>query len=368
MERVVVLTGGGTAGHVMPHLAILDDLKQRGWHPIYVGTSGIEKKLVAHLIPFYEIRAGKLRRYFSFQNALDVLNVLLGFFQSLVILFRQKPKVVFSKGGFVSVPVAWAAWMLGIPVVSHESDYTPGLANRLIAKVAHRILYTFSATKAFLPPHSTHVGLPVRASVLRGAKEKGEEFCGFSGVGLPTLLVIGGSQGSATLNRCLEDSLPRLGEKFRIVHIAGFRNADTAFQSGISHYKRVEFLNAELADVLALADIVVSRAGANSIFELLTLNKPMLLVPLEKGSRGDQIENAHYFSQRGFALTLREQDLNAESLCDRLDELLRRLVEIKGSQSHSQEFAFQWEAVGRVIDALEKAAATTSRSKKLVQQ
>ena len=330
----VVLTGGGTAGHVMPHIDLLEGLRKRGVETIYIGSNGIEKKIVAdHRVPFYEIKAGKLRRYLSFQNLFDIFKVIFGFLQSVWLLWRLKPKLVFSKGGFVSVPVCVAARFLRIPVLSHESDLTPGLANRIIERFANRILYAFPDTAKYLRAKQNRlVGIPVRQELARGSREQAAELCHFQGA-LPTLLVMGGSLGAQRINEALLAILPDLIQRFHVIHICG-QGKKISFEH--PHYCSFEFLGTDLKHILALADFVVSRAGANSIFEFLALRKPMLLIPLEKGSRGDQIVNAECFSRLGLARTLREQALTPISLLNEIEALVANADRMRAEQAQTK--------------------------------
>lgn len=327
----VCLTGGGTAGHVTPHFALLKGIKDRGWDVFYVGSRGLEKPLVeAQGIPFYTIAAGKLRRYLSAENFLDVFRIGLGIVQAFKLLAQKKPDVVFSKGGFVAVPVAVAAWFLKIPVVSHESDLTPGLANRLIAPFAKKILFTFPETKKYLPPSSVQVGTPIRSELLRGSAKDGLSLCGFSPDDqTPTILVMGGSQGAQRVNEALGAILPWLVERSKVIHLTG-KGKQLNFRH--PRYKSFEFVSSELSDLYALSDFVISRAGANSIFEILAVKKPMLLIPLEIASRGDQVLNAMSFAKAGWATVLREQNLDPETLKKAIEHLFAISDEIRESQ------------------------------------
>ncbi len=319
----IVLTGGGTAGHVMPHIAMLPYYRNKGWECIYIGGKGIEKDIaIENNLVFYEIQTGKLRRYFSFENFLDVFRIVFGFFQSLYLLRRTNAQLVFSKGGFVSVPVAYAAWFLRIPVVSHESDLTPGLANKLMKPICRLIFCAFPETIKFLKPHdAVEVGIPVRAELLKGEKDRGRLICGFDEQGVKTLLVMGGSSGAERINNALNEALPYLVERYQIVHLTG-RGKLLTFKH--PRYRSFEFLTDGLADVFALADAVVSRSGANSIFELRVLKKPMLLIPLEIASRGDQVDNALSFEKKGIARVLRECDLNYDNFIKEVTFLMDR--------------------------------------------
>ncbi|MCX6109718.1 MAG: glycosyltransferase [Proteobacteria bacterium] len=356
---VVCLTGGGTAGHVTPHFALLPGIKARGWRVFYIGSSGIERGLVeAQGIPFTEVATGKLRRYRSWRNVADVFKVALGCVQALMLLLKQRPNVVFSKGGFVAVPVAWAAWLLRIPVVSHESDVTPGLATRLIQPVAKRIVYTFAETGALLRGPSEQVGTPVRDDLLRGDRARGLKLCGFSedvavAPDLPTYLVMGGSQGALKINTALLEILPSLLAHARVIHLTG---AGKGLAFSHPRYRGFEFVGPELKDLFAAADFVVSRAGANSIFEILSLRKPMLLIPLEQGSRGDQAVNAAAFAKAGWALVQREGDLSAAVFGQRLQDLAEAAPAMVQKQS---EYDGKGAAV-KILDVLSAVATPVS--------
>jgi UDP-N-acetylglucosamine--N-acetylmuramyl-(pentapeptide) pyrophosphoryl-undecaprenol N-acetylglucosamine transferase len=332
MKNLIFLTGGGTAGHVMPNLAILEELKKSGFDPHYVGSSGIEKELATKAgLPFHEIKTGKLRRYFSWQNFVDVFRLGFGFIQALILVMRYKPTVVFSKGGFVAVPITIAAWVFGVPVVTHESDFSPGLANKIITPFSRKILFTFPETAQYLPVEkAVWVGTPVRSELFTGDSEKGKAFCGFEKNQKPVLLVMGGSQGAQRINDALKVVLPELLKTFNVVHLTG-RGKQIGFtQEG---YKGFEFVGPELKDVFAASDVVVSRAGANSIFELLALKKPMLLIPLEVGSRGDQILNAKSFVKSEWAVTLSEANMTPELFRSTITQLFSDSQKIKERQS-----------------------------------
>lgn len=344
------MTGGGTAGHVTPHFALLPSIRERGWDVFYIGSDGLEQGLVeAQGIPFKSVATGKLRRYASFKNVVDIFKVAWGCLQAFVILRQNRPDVVFSKGGFVAVPVAFAAWLLGIPVVSHESDLTPGLANRLIARVAHKIIYTFAETGKYLPATSEHVGSPVRAELFSGDRSQAISLCGFDQhEEIPTLLVMGGSQGAQRINATLEAILPELLMTMRVVHLTGKGKA-LAFQH--PRYRGFEFVSEELKHLFALGDFVLSRSGANSIFELLALNKPMLLVPLEAGSRGDQVLNARSFAQNSWAMVLRENELTPASLQAALAQL-----QVVAPEMRQRQASFTGrDAVAKILTVIEAA-------------
>lgn len=323
ISKLIVLTGGGTAGHVMPNLALAPELKRAGFSLAYIGSRGIEEELVKHAgIRFFQIRSGKLRRYFAFANLFDVLWVAVGIFQSFLLILRLRPACVFSKGGFVAVPVSIGAWLAGVPVVSHESDVSPGLANRIISRFARMNLYAFPETLGYLFGRPSRcVGIPVRPEIYLGERSKGLQLCGWSGSGLdshlPVVLFMGGSQGAKFINEVLVSSLPELLKFCRVIHLTGRGKMNVAQLEALpvevrSRYKFFDFLNQEMPDVLAASDLAVCRAGANSIFELLAIRKPMILIPLEKGSRGDQVLNAASFNQQGLAKVLRESEITLD--------------------------------------------------------
>ncbi len=315
MKRIV-LVGGGSAGHVTPNLALVPGLRRAGFEVHYVGTrAGIERGLAQGAgLTYHVIDAGKLRRYFDLRNLTDLWRVLRGAWGSLRVLRRLRPAVVFSKGGFVSCPLVWAAWLCRIPVVAHESDLTPGLANRLSSPFAKKVCFSFPETAALLDPaKAVLTGIPVRAFLHRGRAAPGRALCGF-GPHRPVLLVVGGSQGAARVNQAVRAALPALLADFQICHLCGAGHLDSDLDARPG-YRQFEFAGPELADLLAMADLVVSRAGATSLFEILALRKPSLLVPLSRqASRGDQIANARSFQQQGFSQVLSEEGLDPRSL------------------------------------------------------
>ncbi len=335
----VVFTGGGTAGHVTPNIALIAEAQKRGWQTAYIGSpDGIECDMITALgIPFHGIASGKLRRYFSWQNFIDPFRILFGCLQSLLVLMRNRPDVVFSKGGFVSVPVVAAAWCLRIPVISHESDISPGLANRLAYPFCRRICVTFEETLAYLPRDKVRLtGTPVRESLLHGQAAAGLEYLGFSG-DKPVLLVFGGSLGASAINQQVRSILPALLTEYDLVHVVG----EAQLETGLSQpgYVQKSFVGAEFGDVLAAASLVVSRAGANSLYELFLLRKPHLLIPLTRAaSRGDQLENAAVFSAKGYSLVLTEDTLTDAGFLQCLKQL----------QNESEDFRTRLESFERL--------------------
>ncbi|NRA43652.1 MAG: undecaprenyldiphospho-muramoylpentapeptide beta-N-acetylglucosaminyltransferase [Oligoflexales bacterium] len=335
-RKKIVLTGGGTAGHVIPHIALLPFLRQEKWDLVYLGSNGIERELIGKSgIKFKTIAAGKLRRYFSLKNFSDFFKVALGCIQSLFLLIWIKPNLVFSKGGFVSVPVTFAAWLLKIPVITHESDQTPGLANRIILRFAKKILYSFPETARHLPSDKAiYTGTPIRRELFTGDPGRGYKVCGFSEKSeKPIILVMGGSLGALKINQALKECIDTLIEDYRIVHITG-KGKGIDFQH--PDYQAFTFLGEELKDIFAITDFVIARAGANSIFEFLALHKPMLLIPLEAGSRGDQILNANSFAKEGWAKVLREKALSGENLLSEMTDLTKAAEQMKNKQRKLQ--------------------------------
>ena len=321
MQRILI-TGGGTAGHVTPNLALIPKLDALGFDIHYVGRHvGIERDLITPTgIPYHGISAGKLRRYVDFQNLLDIFRVKLAFLQALWLVARLRPQVVFSKGGFVACPVVWAAWVWRIPVIIHESDLTPGLANRLSIPFATTICASFPETISHLPAaKAVQTGIPIREALRQGDAALGRELCSFS-TGKPVLLVMGGSQGSQILNRVVRAGLAELLTRFQVCHLCGQGGADSTL-AGQPDYCQFEYVTEELSHLLAMAALVLSRAGATTLFELLALQKPNLLVPLSlEASRGDQILNAQSFERQGFSRVLPEEDLTPATLLTALTE------------------------------------------------
>ena len=319
MKRIV-LTGGGTAGHVTPNLALIPVLQKEGWEIHYIGTeNGIERQLVEPLegVTYYGIASGKLRRYFDWKNFTDPFRVIAGAFQSAHLMGKIKPDVCFSKGGFVAVPVVFGAWLHRIPVVCHESDLTPGLANKLCAPFARKIATTFPECAAALGSKAECVGTPLRPELFLGSRSAGLALLGFSGQ-KPVLLMMGGSLGAQAVNKALRDALPKLLPVFDVVHICGKGNLDASL-TATPGYTQLEFVSAELADIFAACDLVLSRAGSNALMEFQALARPLLLVPYPKGaSRGDQILNAQSLEKRGLCRVLLQENMTADTLTDAL--------------------------------------------------
>ena len=318
MSRRIVLTGGGTLGHVTPHLALIPHLLAAGYDIHYIGTeNGMEAPKMRSVpgVTYHAVKSGKLRRYFSWQNYTDPFRVAAGAVQSARLMGRLKPDVVFSKGGFVAVPVVFGAWLHRVPVLCHESDLTPGLANRLCKPFARRFATTFPECTEALGPKAEMTGTPLRPELFSGSREAGLKLLGFRG-DKPVLLMMGGSSGAQSVNTALREALPRLTRDFDVAHLCGKGNLDPSLD-GTPGYTQLEFLDADLPDALACTDLILSRAGANALCEFQALGRPMLLIPYPKGaSRGDQILNAESLRKRGLCHVLLQENMTPDSLAE----------------------------------------------------
>lgn len=331
MSQSIVFTGGGTAGHVTPNLALIKEFTADGWTINYIGSAdGIEKGMIQNIgIPFHAVNSGKLRRYFSLKNMLDPFKILIGIVQSFWLFHKLKPDVVFSKGGFVAFPVVVGAWLNRIPVVAHESDMTPGLANRLCFPFVNKICLTFDAGKKhFKRQDKINVtGTPIRQQLFEGNKLRGLELCGFNS-DKPCLLVIGGSLGAGSINQSVRAALGELLKEYQVIHLCGKGKIDASLNS-LAGYRQFEYANDELADLFAISSVIISRAGANSLYEILALGKPHILIPLSaQVSRGDQIQNARYFQGLGISVVIQDKSLNAETLLSGLQEVMKNQLDI----------------------------------------
>jgi len=322
MKRIV-LTGGGSAGHVTPNLALIPKLFALGFDIHYIGTEkGIERGLIEKIpgVTYHAVKSGKLRRYFSIENFKDPFKVLYGAFQAFGLIRKLKPDVLFSKGGFVAVPVVIGAWLNGVPAICHESDLTPGLANRICIKFCKKIAVTFPECKKAIGDKAVLTGTPLRESLFEGSRAKGLSLMGADG-DRPVLMMMGGSQGAQSVNAVLREALPELTKRYFVFHLCGKGNVEEALNS-TPYYKQTEYLSDELPDALAATDLILSRAGSNAICEFHALKKPMLLVPYPMGaSRGDQILNAESLQKRGLCHVLSQADLTKESLIKAIDAL-----------------------------------------------
>lgn len=352
--KKIVMTGGGTAGHVTPNIALFPGLKERGYEISYIGSyHGIEKGLIEHQkIDYYGISSGKLRRYLDIKNFSDPFKVIKGFFQARRLLGKLKPDIVFSKGGFVSVPVILAAKTRHIPAIIHESDLTPGLANKLAIPAASKICCNFPETLKYLPKDKAVLtGSPIRKELLNGNKLAALDACHFTSQ-KPVLLVIGGSIGSVFINNAVRNSLDQLLMEFQVVHLCGKGNLDQKYANR-EGYVQFEYISEELPDFFAMADLVISRAGANSICELLALHKPNILIPLSAAaSRGDQILNAKSFEKQGFSYVIEEETLTS-------DVLFHAIEHVRSHQNdyrNAMEASGQLDSIATILDLIDSIA------------
>lgn len=320
--KKIILTGGGTAGHVTPNIALLPKLKESGFEVKYIGSKkGMEKELVENAGLDYEgISSGKLRRYFSLQNFTDPFRVIKGYFQAKKIIKKYKPDVVFSKGGFVTVPVVFAANACKVPVIIHESDMTPGLANRLAIKKATKVCHNFPETANYLGEKAVHTGSPLRQELFEGNKLNALKMCGFT-ANKPVIMVTGGSLGAENVNKLVREALPELLKTFQVAHLCGNGKIDESLKN-LEGYSQFEYISEEMKDFFAMADLIISRAGANSICEIAALQKPNVLIPLSaKVSRGDQILNANSYKKQGYSEVLDEDVATAKDLISAVDKV-----------------------------------------------
>ncbi len=354
MKRII-LTGGGTAGHVTPNIALIPKLKELGYDIQYIGSyEGIEKELIEPFgIPYHGISSGKLRRYFSVQNFTDPFRVIKGFGEARKLIKDLKPDVIFSKGGFVSVPVVLAGKKCKVPVIIHESDMTPGLANKIAIPSASKVCCNFPETLENLPKgKAVLTGSPIRQELLSGNKIAAMDMCGFT-ADKPVILVIGGSLGSVIVNNAVREALPELLNHFQIIHLCGKGKTDESLKN-TKGYCQFEYIKNELRDIFALADIVISRAGANAICELLALRKPNLLIPLSaKASRGDQILNARSFERQGFSLVIEEEELSKDSLL----QAVQNLYDNRSTFMDAMRSSGQQDSIDTIIGLIEEAAS-----------
>lgn len=348
----IVLTGGGTAGHVTPNIALIPKLKEAGYKISYIGSyDGMERKLIEDLgIPYYGISSGKLRRYFDPKNFSDPFRVIKGYFEAKKLLKKLKPNVVFSKGGFVSVPVVLAANACKIPALIHESDMTPGLANKLCIPSAAKVCCNFPETVNCLPENKAVLtGTPIRQELLSGDAREGLKFCGFTAA-KPVILVIGGSLGSVAVNNAVRSILPELLKDFQVIHLCGKDKLDTSL-NGTEGYVQFEYIKDELPDLFAAADLVISRAGANAICEISALAKPNILIPLSaNASRGDQILNARSFERQGYSKVLEEESVTAQTLLS----AIREVYENRQTYINAMKKSSHTDSIGRILSLIEE--------------
>ena len=347
----IILTGGGTAGHVTPNIALMPELEKRGYEVIYVGSKeGMEKELIGNFdIPYYGISSGKLRRYFDIKNFTDPFRIQHGYHESRKLIRELQPDVVFSKGGFVTVPLVKAAAQKKVPCILHESDISPGLANRLCIKSADVICTNFPETVSHLPEGKAQVtGSPIRRELFEGDKKVGLDFCGFNEE-KPVIMIIGGSLGSVRVNEAVREILPQLLMNYQVVHLCGRDKLEKSLV-GKKGYIQFEYIQKELKDLMKAADLVISRAGANAICELAALHKPNILIPLSlEASRGDQILNAESFERQGFSYVLKEEDLSSETLLTAVETVWEK----KDEYIDAMEKGGHGDAVKKIVDIID---------------
>ncbi|MDQ0970779.1 UDP-N-acetylglucosamine--N-acetylmuramyl-(pentapeptide) pyrophosphoryl-undecaprenol N-acetylglucosamine transferase [Neobacillus niacini] len=354
-NKKIVFTGGGSAGHVTPNIAIINEL-HNDWDISYIGSkNGIEKELIQKIsIPYHGISSGKLRRYIDIENFVDIFRVVKGCFEARSILKKLKPNLVFSKGGFVSVPVILAAKSLRIPIYIHESDLTPGLANKISQRFSTKIFTSFEETKKFFPEYKTTViGSPIRKEIMNGSAVNGRKLLGFD-KHTPILTIMGGSLGAKKINEVIRESLEQLMLHYQVVHICGKNNRDDQL-TNFSKYKQFEYVYDELSDILAATDIVITRGGSNAIFEFLALNIPMLIIPLGLNqSRGDQILNARVFQDKGYSLTLEEENLTSKTLM----EILNSVYKDREKYQKNMKESYNRDALQTLVTEINKVNTT----------
>lgn len=344
----ILFTGGGTSGHIIPFLAVAEEIrkiKSAGEKSefMFIGPeSDFNKAISGAGIKVKAIKAGKLRRYFSLENFTDIFKIIFGLFQSLYFIYKFQPDAVFSKGGFASVPPVVAARIFKIPIFSHESDIVPGLANKIISRFADKTFISFEDTEKYFSGKKTvFTGSPIREDILTGNKDRAKEIFGFK-ESIPIILIFGGSQGARKINEIVLKALPAILEKYQVIHICGIKNYDgmknalgkKELSSEVSEpssflprqaderYKLYPYLSDKLKDAFALCDAIISRAGANSLFEIMALNKPSIIIPLPTSANNHQLKNAEYFAKKGMITLLKEENLTEDILTKELFKLL----------------------------------------------
>lgn len=353
MKRII-LTGGGTAGHVTPNIALLPRLRELNYDIHYIGSyQGIEKELIEQFgIPYHGISSGKLRRYFSLKNFTDPFRIIKGLAEADKLIKTLQPDVIFSKGGFVSVPVVMAGKRRHVPTIIHESDMTPGLANKLSIPSATKVCCNFPETLEHLPKDKAVLtGSPIRQELLSGNKIAALDFCGLTSE-KPVILIIGGSLGSVAVNNAVRAILPELLKDFQVIHLCGKGKIDESLQN-VNGYVQFEYIQSELKDIFALTDLIISRAGANAICEIAALRKPNLLIPLSaSASRGDQILNARSFERQGFSVVIEEEELTNEKLLSSIQKLYAN----RDSYINAMSKSGQQNSIETIIGLIENAA------------
>lgn len=347
MKKKIVLTGGGTAGHITPHLALMPYLK-KDFDFTYIGSkNSMEQKMMQDLMPFYCVETTKLKRKLSLSNMLIPFKLIKGICQAKKLLKKIKPNIIFSKGGFVAVPVVIAGHLLKIPIITHESDYTLGLANKLIKNKCTYVCTSFDVTSKNLK-NGIFTGSPIREQIFKGNKQNIYKKFNFD-KNKKSILFIGGSLGSQSINSTVFGTLKILTQKYNVLHIVGKNNVNDSIK--YNNYVQIEFAN-NVEDAFDFADVVVTRGGANVLFELLAIKKPMLIIPLsKKESRGDQILNANYFKQKGYANVLPEENLTAKTLLNEIENTFNNADKFKTNMKNEAT-----NGTKKIVDLIKKNA------------
>ena len=332
-NSTIVLTGGGTAGHVVPNLALIPLLEKHFDNIIYIGSdTGPERELTAQYknVTFYPITTVKLIRGLTLKNLLIPFKLLKGKREAKQILKDVQPDIIFSKGGFVAVPVVMAGKKLRIPMIAHESDFSLGLANKITRKDYDIICTSFKDTAESLP-NGVYVGSPIKqVLVSQSDKTRIRQQYNLTS-NKPICLVIGGSQGAVSINKAVEESLDFILKTHQVLHITGKGKMNSIKKAD---YHAVEYVE-NMSALLSIVDIAITRGGSNVLFELLSNQIPMLIIPLSRGSRGDQVQNARYFEQKGYAITLPESQLSKQTLEESFEKLIALSPVIKASTKHA---------------------------------
>ena len=323
MKKNIVFTGGGTAGHIMPNIAIIEEIKDN-YNIYYIGTSGMEKEIIKkfNYIKFIEIPSAKFKRSISPQNILLPFKITSSTRKAITYLKNIQPALIFSKGGYVSIPTALAGHYLKIPVITHESDLSIGLANKVIGKISKAICCSFKSTADKVGKKGVYTGSPIRPKIYKGNKSIVISRHNIN-TSRPTILIIGGSQGAKAINNVIWENIDKLSQKYNIIHIVGKNNTNSKIKN--KNYHQLEFVD-DIENYFNLADIAISRAGSNTIFELVATTTPMILIPLPKTkhSRGDQVDNANYFKENNLASVILQENLNINTLTSAIESTLKQ--------------------------------------------
>lgn len=359
MTNRIVFTGGGSGGHVTLNLALIPFFLDKGYEVVYIGSyEGIERELIKKYdkVKYYPIHTGKLRRYFSWQNFVDMMKIPFGILEALWIVFKEQPNIVFSKGGFVSFPVVVAGFLCRKPVLMHESDVTPGLSNKMSLPFVSKFFTTFQDTIKYVkkPSKVEYIGPVLSDRLKNGDTKKALELCGFSDQ-KPILMFMGGSLGAKSINDAVRQNLKELLKNYQIIHLCGKGQSDLTYQE--KGYVQFDYVDSELKDLLKAADVVFSRSGSNAIFELLSEHKPMILVPLSgKASRGEQMLNAKSFQKKGYAEIITDDELgNTQKFFDVILKVYQNREQYRQTMEKSDFKAITNEELAKKIMQMKKS-------------